>query len=69
MNEDNGERLLSCAEAADYIGVAVGTLANWRTHKARARSLAFVKLGDAIRYRESDLLDWIERHSFTHRKG
>lgn len=60
------DRLLPCAEAADFLGVTVGTLANWRTHKARMRELAFVKIGDAVvRYRESDLIEFIDRHSYA----
>jgi hypothetical protein len=49
-------RLWTPVEAAQYLGVATQTLAQWR---ARRVGPAYCKLGVAVRYRESDMLDWL----------
>ncbi len=50
--------LMTRNEAADYLGVASGTLANWQC--SGFRRLPFLKLGRHIRYRKQDLDGWIE---------
>ncbi|HMO28438.1 helix-turn-helix domain-containing protein [Enterovirga sp.] len=50
--------LLDEEEAARLLKVATGTLRNYRT---RGQGPIFVKLGGSVRYRQSDLQDYIER--------
>ena len=50
------ENLLKTREAARRLGVASGTLSNWRH---RGQGPAFVRLGRAIRYDEADLARFI----------
>lgn len=59
MSRDTNERLLRANEAAEMLGVAPQTLADWRcTDRV---SLPFVKIGaKAVRYRLSDLVAFIE---------
>jgi hypothetical protein len=45
--------------ASQITGVAVGTLNNWRS---QGRGPAFVRLGKAIRYRTSDLREYLDQH-------
>lgn len=54
---DVEDRLLWPEEVAEMLGVPVGTLANWRY---LGRGHAFVKVGRHVRYRWSDVADWIE---------
>lgn len=49
-------RLLKPAEAAHFLGLAEGTVRN----KASAGEIPFVKLGAALRFRLSDLEEWVE---------
>jgi hypothetical protein len=55
--ENNG--LISADQAAEFLGVSVGTLAVWRSTKRYF--LPFVKVGYLVRYRQSDLSDFILR--------
>jgi excisionase family DNA binding protein len=49
--------LLTPAETAKLLRISVGTLAVWRcTHRV---DLKFIKVGRAVRYRESDVKDFI----------
>jgi predicted DNA-binding transcriptional regulator AlpA len=50
------DKLLTEKEAALVLGVSVYTLQKWRLRRVGPR---YVKLGRAIRYRMSDLLDFI----------
>ena len=49
--------LLPAPEAATRLGVRTQTLARWRVE---GRGPRFIKVGRAVRYRESDLERWIE---------
>lgn len=49
--------LLTPAEAAQYLCLAVGTLANWRW---RGDGPPYVRYGHRVRYRQSDLDVWME---------
>lgn len=50
--------LLTPAQTARYLGVAIGTLAVWR---CTARyPLPFVKIGRRVMYREQDITNFIE---------
>lgn len=46
-------------EAAKKLGVAVQTLRNWRHIR---RGPAYIKLGRSVRYRNEDILDFIEKN-------
>ncbi|MCC7261583.1 MAG: helix-turn-helix domain-containing protein [Candidatus Latescibacteria bacterium] len=48
--------LLTTREAARRLGLAAGTLQNWRI---RGEGPAFVRLGKAVRYDEHDLARFI----------
>jgi excisionase family DNA binding protein len=54
----NLERLLTPREAAEILRVNAGTLAVWRC--TNRYPLKFVKIGRHIRYRESDVKQFIE---------
>jgi excisionase family DNA binding protein len=59
------ERLLDAGTAAEMLGLAVGTLRNmtWRG------DLSYVKIGKrCVRYRESELLAWIDKHTICARR-
>lgn len=57
--------LMTPRDAAVYIGVKINTLAVWRmTNKYE---LPFVKLGKVIRYRKSDLDEWINKNISGHK--
>jgi excisionase family DNA binding protein len=50
--------LLDEKQAAEFLGVAPGTLSVWRS---RGRySVPFVKVGHLVRYRRGDLDAWLE---------
>ncbi len=53
-----GERLLREKEAAQVLSVKPNTLAQWRFNKV---NLTYVRLGASIRYRMSDLDDFINQ--------
>lgn len=55
--------LMDPAEAAKYLGVAVGTLSVWRSVGRYA--LPFVKVGRRVKYRRSDLDAWLELRTRT----
>ena len=44
--------MLTTVQAAHYLGLAVSTLNKWRCHGGGPK---FLKLGRAVRYRQSDL--------------
>ena len=52
------DRLLSSSEAADVLGVTVGTLQNWR-HTGRY-PLDYVKVGHLVKYRLSTVERFLE---------
>ena len=47
---------LSYTSAAQYLGVAVGTLRNW----VCARRVPFVRRGRVVRFRRESLDDWLQ---------
>ena len=49
------EKHLTPSDAAERLGVNVGTLANWR---AQHRGPSYLKVGRSVRYRARDLLAW-----------
>jgi excisionase family DNA binding protein len=54
---DRRDRLLSVTELAEYLGVPVTTLYQWRY---RGEGPPGFRVGRHIRYRWQDILDWIE---------
>lgn len=50
--------LLTDKEAAAYLNLSPSTLAVWRCTKRQ--DLPFIKLGRAVRYRQTDLDKWLE---------
>jgi len=51
------DRLLSPEDVSAYLGVPVGTLANWRY---LGRGPAFLRVGRHVRYRESAVAAWTD---------
>lgn len=51
-------KLLTRAEAAEFLGVTVGTLAVW--HSTGRYKIPVVKVGRSCRYRLADLEAWID---------
>jgi excisionase family DNA binding protein len=60
--ESRTERLLTVAEVANWLGVAEGTLRYWRHVHRGPRSLT---VGGAVRYRPSDIEQWLEQGTKT----
>lgn len=56
------DRLMTTAEAARVLSLRPQTLHEWRS-TGRMPSLRFVKMGAAVRYRESDVQAFIERNT------
>ena len=52
-----GAEYLSTAEAAEFIGLAVGTLELWRS---RGEGPAHVRLGRRVVYRKADVEAWLD---------
>jgi len=50
------DELMTANEVADVLGLAAGTLANWRS---LGLGPAYVKLGGRVRYRVSNINDWV----------
>ena len=61
-------RLFDTHQVAKIFGIESKTLANSRSSGVRIGSIPFVKFGQngAVRYRESDVLDYIEANTFNH---
>ena len=55
------ERMLNEVEAAEMLGLRPGTLNVWRS--TRRVNIPFVKIGRAVRYRMSDLHDFIAKRT------
>lgn len=48
--------LLTAREVAELLGFAAGTVVDW----AEAGRIPHFKIGTALRFRESEVLDWLE---------
>ena len=53
--------LLTIGEAANYLAIPKATLYTWRTRRAGFGPRA-IKMGGCLRFRRSDLDDWILAH-------
>lgn len=54
---ENRETLLTVSEVASWLGIAEATLRYWRHVNRGPLSLS---VGSAVRYRASDVEDWLE---------
>lgn len=61
------EKLLTRKQAAEYLGLKPDTLAGW--HSKGMYSLPLVKVGNAVRYRLSDLEEWLSRRTICSADG
>ena len=57
MNVDTPTPLLNRKQAAEFLGVAPGTLTVWACENRYG--IPFVKVGKCVRYRMKDLNDWV----------
>lgn len=55
------ERLLNTEEASQYLGVTRDTLAIWRT--TRRYELPYIKVGRLVKYRLTDLDEWLNNRT------
>lgn len=55
------EKLLNTSEASQYLGVTRDTLAVWRT--TRRYELPYIKVGRLVKYRLSDLDNWLNQRT------
>lgn len=54
------EKLLTETQAAELCGVSLSFLQRRRTKGTKLSGPPWIKLGFLVRYRESDLMKWIE---------
>ena len=60
---DSMERLFDEKPASDYLGLSVRTLQTWRL---KGGGPVFCKLGSRVKYRLSDLDDFIRARTMAH---
>lgn len=60
--KENNNKLLKRNEAAQFLGISEQTLATWFCKKKY--DLPVIKIGGAVRYRLSDLEEFIERNTY-----
>lgn len=61
--EAKDNQLYTTKEAAALLKLHVGTLANWRSGGGSVE-LPFVKVGRSVKYRHSDLMKFVNSHSY-----
>lgn len=54
------EQLLTPAQTSKILNVPVKTLERWRGERT---NLPYVHVGRGVRYRESDIIAWVERNT------
>jgi excisionase family DNA binding protein len=59
--------LIDRKDAAEYLGVSAGTLANWQS--TGFRRVPHVKIGKRVRYRITDLAKFVEQNLVDPVKG
>lgn len=57
-------KLLSTKQASDFLGLNEKSLANSR-YTGTGIQIPYIKLGNIVRYRQSDLEDYIEKNTFN----
>lgn len=63
MSLTTQKQLLNEDETAEVLSIKPQTLASWRCRGVH--DLAFIKIGRSIRYRRSDIEDFLERNTST----
>lgn len=58
-------KLLSGQEAANYLSVSSRSLSNARS-SGTGIVIPFIKIGGAVRYKQSDLDNYIQANTFNH---
>jgi excisionase family DNA binding protein len=53
---DIQNKLLDTKELAEYLGVAISTL---RQYRLDGKGPAYIKIGHLVRYRKSDVEEWL----------
>ena len=61
QNEVRSSELLNRSEAAQYLRLAPGTLANWQS--TQREKIPCLKLGGRVFYRQADLCKWVEQQA------
>jgi predicted DNA-binding transcriptional regulator AlpA len=62
----SGDALLRETDAANFLKLSIRTLQAWRSSGVGP---AFVRAGRAVRYRQSDLINWIEANVVCPKSG
>lgn len=57
------EPFITTKDAAKALGFSVGTLKVWRSKR---KGPPFYRIGTSVRYRESELHHWFQRHGEHH---
>ncbi len=60
MQSVKGEPLVSLQEVAEYLGVPAGTIYGWRYRREGPKGF---KVGQAVRYRWSDVERWLREQA------
>lgn len=60
---DDPDQLLSVEQTAELLCVSVATLNAWRSNGRH--NLPYVRVGNRIRYRLSDLREWLQSRTTT----
>lgn len=55
------ERLLTARELGELLGFAAGTVVDW----AEAGKVPAFKIGGRLRFRESEVVAWLEKHRIS----
>ena len=58
------KKLLTIEEVAEILNVKV----SWVRSAIFRREIPYVKVGNHVRFKEYDLLEWLEKNSVTQRK-
>ncbi len=61
IRRPSDDRLMTPVETAKLLGVREGTLALWRSD--RNRDLPYIKIGHLVRYRLSDVEQWLDENT------
>jgi predicted DNA-binding transcriptional regulator AlpA len=57
------DALLTEIQIAEFLAMSVRTLQSWRS---RGGGPPYIQAGRAIRYRRSDVIDWIQKNTVAH---
>ena len=61
-SNENEKEFLNETEVAKLLCISVDTIRGWRKTKYRAANLPFVKIGKLVRYKRSDLEEYINKN-------